>query len=173
MPELVRSRDMIVLKKGDAYPVTVSEEMVLGGWKGAQGVQWAPPNGDEFRVTYYDSVPVGFMFWGSDEEADQFTSMTRFQPYYRMGIICFGGWHIQTSTFERYTYASRVAGGPLVPIEYHASDRLLYSLRGYFTKEDEWTLSGDPRAPNTYYIAFVTQSPSALTGFYMGVQVAV
>jgi hypothetical protein len=98
--------------------------------------------------------------------------MTNQFPHYHDGVQGAGGWHIQTIAFEKYTWASRQAG-PLVPITYNASDKLLFSLRGYWTKEDEWTLSGDPRAPNNYYIAFVTQAPSAVTQFYMGVQVSI
>jgi hypothetical protein len=78
-----------------------------------------------------------------------------------------------TTSFEQYTYASRIGGGPLVPITYNASDRLLFSLRGYFTSEDEWTLSGDPRAPNSYFIAFVIQAPSTVTSGYMTIQVSI
>jgi hypothetical protein len=158
--------------KGDAYPVTVSAAMAAGGWQGGQGVQWVASPKDEFLVTYSDGFYAGFMLWGSDEEGDRFTAMTRNQPFYRFATAGAGGWHISTRTFEKYTYASRQAG-PLVPITYSASDRLVFSLRGFLTKEDEWSLSGDPRAPNTYYIAFVSQAPSAATEFYLGVQISI
>jgi len=61
----------------------------------------------------------------------------------------------------------------LVAIVYTASDRLVFSLRGYWTKEDEWTLSGDPRAPNNYFIGFVTQAPNTVTQGYLGVQTSI
>jgi hypothetical protein len=170
--ELPRTRDCIVLVKGDTYPVTVSEAMVVGGWQGGQGVQWAAPVKDEFLVTYSDGYYAGFMLWGSDESSDQFTATTRNQPFYRFATCGAGGWHITTRTFERYTYASRQLG-PLVAITYNPSDRLVFSLRGYWTKEDEWALSGDPRAPNTYYIGFVSQVPNAATDGYMGIQVSI
>lgn len=170
--ELPRSRDCIAIVKGDAYPVTVSDAMAAGGWQGGQGVQWMASSKDEFLVTYSDGFYAGFMLWGSDESADQYTAMTRSQPFYRFATACAGGWHISTRSYEKYTYASRQVG-PLVPIAYSASDRLVFSLRGYWTKEDEWTLSGDPRAPNSYFIGFVTQAPSSETSDYMSIQVSI
>lgn len=170
--ELPRSRDCIILVKGDAYPVTVSAAMAAGGWQGGQGVQWVASVKDEFLVTYSDGYYAGFMLWGNDESSDQYTAMTRNQSAYQFGTVGAGGWHILTRSFEKYTYASRQAG-PLVPITYNASDRLVFSLRGFWTKEDEWTLSGDPRAPNSYFIGFVSQAPTATTDFYMGIQVSI
>jgi len=173
MPEQARTRDCVVLVKGDTYPVVVSEPMVVSGWRGGQGVRWVPSIRDEFSVGISDGYYAGFVLFGSDEESDQYTSMTRNQPYYRFATACAGGWHILTTTFEKYTYASRTGPGPLVPIVYAASDRLVFSLRGYFTSEDEWTLSSDPRGANTYYIGYVTQAPSVLTSGYMGIQVSI
>ncbi len=143
------------------------------GWQGGQGVQWTSTALDQFVVTFSDGYYAGFMLWGSDESADQYTAITRNQSYYRFATVGAGGWHILTKTFEQYTYASRIGGGPLVPIVYHASDRLVFSLRGFFTKEDEWTLSGDPRAPNSYFIGYVSQAPSTTTLGYMGIQVSI
>jgi hypothetical protein len=98
---------------------------------------------------------------------------TRNQPTYRYVVLMAGGWMIATLNFEKYTYASRTGGGPLVPISYTASDRLVLSLNGLLTKEDEWTLAGDPRAPNNYYIAFVAQAPIPERNNYMTVQVSI
>jgi hypothetical protein len=173
MPEQPRTRDCVVLVKGDTYPVIPSDEMVVSGWKGGQGVQWSPSLKDELKISISDGFFAGFMLWGSDESSDQFTAMTRNQPFYRFATVCAGGWLIMTPTYERYTYASRIGGGALVPITYVASDRLVFSLRGYWTKEDEWTLSGDPRAPNDYFLGYVSQVPSNLTSFYMGIQVSI
>jgi len=172
MTELARTRDCIVLVKGDTQPAVVTSNLAVAGWQGGQGVSWSATNKDEFLVGPSDGNACGFMLWGSDESSDQFTSMTRNQPYYKFATLCFGGWQIQTKTYEQHTYASRQAG-PLVPIVYQPSDRLLFSLRGYWTKEDEWSLSGDPRAPNSYYAGYVSQSPSLLSGYYLGVQVAI
>lgn len=172
MPEQPRSRDCIVLVKGETLPVAVSEDLARDGWSGGQVTQWDySPRGD-ILVTRSDGLGSGFLLWGSDEDSDQHTSMTRNQPYYRYAVLGVDGWHILTRTFEVFTYASRVSGGPLTRIDYHASDRLTVSLRGYFTNEDEWTLSGDPRAPNTFFVANVSQAPSVITNFYLGIQVS-
>lgn len=172
MSELLRTRDCVVLVKGDAYGVTVEDSFAQEGWQGGSGVQWAPPTKDVPTVKRSDGYYSGFLLWGSDESSDQFTAMTGQFPHYRYAVMGSGGWHILTSSYEKYTWASRQLG-PLVPIVYNASDRLVFSLRGFFTKEDEWSLSGDPRAPNNYYIAFVTQVPSAATQNYLGIQVSI
>ncbi len=171
-PEQFRTRDCVILYKGDAYPVTVNAAMALSGWVGGQGVQWVASGRDEFLVTYSDGFYAGFMLWGSDESSDQYTATTKNQPAYQFATAGAGGWIIMTSSYEKYTYASRQSG-PLVPITYSASDRLVFSLRGFWTKEDEWTLSGDPRAPNTYYIGFVIQAPTAVTNQYLTIQVSI
>lgn len=173
MPELLRTRDCIILVKGDAYGVTIDDAMAQAGWLGGQGVQWVTPSKDQPTVTLSDGLYSGFMLWGSNESSDQYTAITGQFPHYHYGVQGSGGWHIQTIAYEEYTWASRTGPGPLVPIVYNASDRLVFSLRGLYTKEDEWSLSGDPRAPNNYYIAFVTQAPSATTQGYLGVQVSI
>lgn len=173
MSELARTRDCVVLYKGDSYTVFVDDSLASTGWRGGQGVQWTSSNKDQVGVKNSDGYYAGFALWGSDETADTYTSLTKNQPSYRFITIGAGGWIISTSTYERYTYASRSGLGPLVPITYQASDRLVFSLRGYFTNEDEFTLSGDPRAPNTYFIAFVIQPPSPATSDYMTVQVSI
>ena len=173
MPGQSRTRDCIALFKGDAYPVTVDDAMAAQGWRGGQGVMWADPIKDEFLVTISDGLYAGFMLWGSDESSDQFTATTRSQPHYRFGTCCAGGWIIHTVSYERYTWLSRQGPGPLVEIEYHASDRLVFSNRGFFTTEDEWSLSGDIRAPNSYFIAFVMVPPSAETLHYMTIQTSI
>lgn len=171
MSEQFRTRQCVILVKGDTYPVTTSSAMVAGGWNGGQGVQWATSSKDEFLVSYSDGYYAGFMLWGSDEPSDQYTSMTRNQPAYQYGVIGAGGWVIMTTSYEKYTYASRISG-PLVPITYAESDRLVFSLRGYYTSQDEWSLSSDPRAPNGFYIAFVVQPPTA-TNDFMTIQVSI
>lgn len=172
MPELQRTRDCVILVKGDCYAVTVEDTFAQEGWVGGSGAQWTTPTSDDPTVKRSDGLYSGFLLWGSNESSDQFTAMTGQYPHYRYAVIGAGGWHIQTLAFEKFTYASRQAG-PLVPIVYNASDRLVFSLRGYWSNEDEWTLSGDPRAPNNYYIGFVTQAPSAMTQGYMGIQVSI
>ncbi len=162
-----------MLVKGDTYPVTVSPSLVLNGWAGGQGVQWVASAKDEFCVTRSDGLYAGFMLRGSDETSDRYTSMSGQQLAYQFGTMCAGGWLISTTTYEQHTYASRTGGGPLVPLTYGESDRLVFSLRGFWTIEDEWTLSGDPRAPNGYFIGYVAQAPSLMTSGYMTIQVSI
>lgn len=176
MPEIVRGRDLILFKKGDHFQVTVSEELSQGGWPGGQGVKWADSSKDEFKVTYSDGICSGFLLWGSDEAGDKFTAMTGNQPYYRFAVMYSGGSFFSTSSYERYTYASRTGGGPLVPIVYNTNDFLFMSLRGLWTKEDEWDLSGDPRGPladQTFVgglAGMVSQVPSVLNDHFMAIQ---
>jgi len=173
MPEQPRNRDCIILKKGGAIPVSITDVLARGGWQGGQGCQWAGSNKDELLVTYSDGLYAGFLLWGSNETADKFTAMTMNQPVYHQAVIGVGGWMISTVSYEKYTWNSRNGiGPPGVLIDYHASDRLLFSLRGYWTKEDEWTLALDPRRPNAYFIGFVSQAPSPVTKDYMTVQVS-
>lgn len=160
MSDFNPTRDVVVLFKGDAYTVLVDASMRASGWMGGQGVQWVDSTKDEFLVTYSDGIFGGFMLWGSNEPSDQFIALVDQQPAYGYGTFCAGGWVIQTRAFEQYTYASRILG-PLVPITYTVGQRLLFSLRGLFTNEDEWTLSGDPRAPNGYFLASVVDLPRA------------
>jgi hypothetical protein len=91
---------------------------------------------------------------------------------YGYGIFCAGGWLISTQTYEHYTWASRQMG-PLVPIVYTVGQRLAFSNRGLWTNEDEWTLAGDPRAPNTFYIAYVAQVPRAENNYFLVLQTSI
>lgn len=168
--EIFRTRDVVVFQKGDAYTVPVSVNMRQNGWTGGQAVRWVNSPNDEFLVDYSDGLYGGFLLWGSEESSDQFTAMTLQQPTYGYGVLCSGVWLISTSTYEQYTYVSRTGGGPLVPIVYPVGKRLLFSLRGRWTVEDEFTLSVDPRAPNDFYVGSVVEAPSDLTKFYLTLQ---
>jgi hypothetical protein len=170
--EIPRTRDCYTLVKGETITVTVDNNFVTSGWPGGIGAQWTTSSKDELMVTQSNGYVAGFLLWGSNESSDQFTAMTENQPYYRFGVLCYGSWIIVTPQYEVYTYASRQSG-PLVPIVYNPSDKLRFSLRGLWTKEDEWTLSLDPRAPNLLYTGFVSQVPSASTGGYMTIQVSI
>lgn len=171
MPEINRTRDCVVFVKGERTTVNVDEELAVNGWPGGIGVQFRESSADEILVERSDGLFAGFLLWGSDEVPDIFTGMTRNQPTYRFGVLCTGGWLMSTPTYERHTWTSR-QGGPLVLIVYTASDRLVFSLRGFWTNEDEFTLSGDPRAPNDDPIGFVAQVPTAAINDYMTIQVA-
>lgn len=150
-------------------PMAISASMQTSGWVGGQGLQWVDSSADEFRVTLSTGHFGGFALYGSSESADQFTALTGMQPKYGFTILCTGTWVIELRTFEKFTYASRQVG-PLVPLAYQERDRLFFGLTGNFTKEDEWGLSGDPRAPNTFYAGTVVQAPNA--DGYMVVQTA-
>jgi len=172
MSEIIRTRDCTVHFKGDAYPVAISPAMIANGWPGCQGVMWDDSPVDEFRVTYSDGHYGGFLLWGSNESSDQWTAITGQQVKYGYGIICAGGWLISTSTYEKYTYFSRTHAVPLAPIVYIPGQRVVFSLRGYWTPEDEWTPSGSP-VPNTYYLAYIVQEPRASNNFNLVLQTAI
>lgn len=154
-----------------SLPVMVDTAMVQGGWPGGQGVTWAPSDSDIFLATYSDGTYGGFLMWGSDEPADQYVSFTKNQPTYRFGVACFGTWVISTVAYEKYTLQSRLVP-PLVPNAYVVGQRLTFSLRGLFTPQDEWTIAGDPRAPNGFLIASIIQAPSSQNNFQLMLQTA-
>lgn len=168
MTEIFRTRDVVVFSKGLTYPVLIDDTMAAGGWTGGQGVVWLDsPTSDTFLVTYSTGEYGGFLLWGSNEPSDQYISYTLNQPTYKFAVLCVGaGWIISTLSFEQYTYQSRQVG-PLVPNVYVPGQTLYFSLRGLFTNQDEWTISGDPRAPNTWEIATVVSAPSSITNNYL------
>ncbi len=168
MRDILYARDCICFFKGDTQTVTVSPEMAAGGWPGGQGVQWVDSPIDDRVVTYSSGLYGGFLVWGSDEEGDRFTAITRQQPQYRYATM-FSGGLIATSSYEKYTYASRLAGPPYVSLVYAVQDILYLSLRGLWTKEDELTLSGSPLAP-AFFTGFVARLPRASNRFFMGIQ---
>ena len=138
MDALFNTRDVIVYFKGASLTVNVSPESATEGWRGGQAFQWLASSKDELLVHHSDGLYGGLALHGSDEDSDQFTAMTRQQVAYKYVVLMCGGWLIGISpnSYERYTYASRTGGGPLVPITYTASDRLVLSLRGLLTIED-------------------------------------
>lgn len=166
---ILRSRDCILLFKSDSYTVAVSDAMAAGGWPGGQGVQWVDsPDPDVRMVTYSRGFYGGILLWGSDEKGDDFTAITRSQPLYRYAAFISGGNLISTATYERYTYASRVGPGPLVPIVYSPSEFLYLSLRGYWTNENEPVLAG--LGYEAFFAGMVMQLPKPNNGYYLGVQ---
>ncbi len=169
MTEILRTRDCVVFYRGASYGVSITEATALNGWQGGQGFQWADSPQDEFLTELSTGRYGGFSIWGSDEPSDQLVSLVGSQTRYRYIVLCTGNWVFSTRTFETHTYASRQAG-PLVPIVYTGSQPLYFSLRGYWTNEDEWTLSGDPRAPNTFSCGTVVQPPNTLNSNYLGIQ---
>lgn len=169
MSEILRGRDCVVLFAGDRQTVAVDAAMVAGGWPGGQGVQWVDVSPDVRTVTYAKGLYGGFLVWGSDEVGDRHTAMTRNQVVYREATMFSGGSLMMTTSYERYTYASRIGGGPLVPLAYKPCDPLYFSLRGLWTKEDELTLSGSLMAP-AFFTGFVAQLPKPSNQYFMGIQ---
>lgn len=163
-----RTRDLVVFKKGDSFSVAVSPSLAISGWSGGQGACWYDNGRDELAVTLSDGLAQVFLLWGSDEVSDRYTSSSGQQPAYRFAVVAMGGWIVSTTSFERYTYATRALPVP-TPITYQPSEDLFYSLSGKLTNEDEWSLSGDPRAPNNNVVGVVIQAPSAATSDYITV----
>lgn len=174
MPDVIRTRDCNVYLKGDTHAVVVDDTLITQGWPGGQGVQWVNSSLDERKVTFSTGLWGGFLIWGSDEEGDDFTGITRNQPHYRFATMLTGSNVISTSTYERYTHASRIGGGGLVELVYTAQDVLYFSRRGLFTKEDEMTLVGDPLAP-ALPVGRVTASPrqNEAGALFLGVQTSI
>lgn len=174
MPEIFRTRDVVVHFKGDAFPVAIHPTLLTSGWPGCQGVRWTSSPEDDFMVTTSDGIYGGFLLWGSDEMPDRLTGMQVQQLVYGYGILCVGGWLLSTSTYERYTWDSRNGiGPPNVPIVYHVGERLVFSNRGWWTNQDEWTKTGDPRAPNTFYVASVVQVPRPENNDFLVLQTSI
>jgi len=167
--ELVRNRDVVVLVSDLTIPVMIDETMAQLGWVGGQGVTWAPTSDDNFLATFSDGTYGGFVLWGSNESGDQYVAYTGNQPTYRFAVACVGTWVISTVAYEKYTLQSRLVP-PLVPNVFTPEQRLRFSLRGLLTPQDEWSISGDPRAPNNFLVASVIQPPSALNNNYLMVQ---
>lgn len=169
MTATIRTRDVTVSFKGDAYAVALAPDLIASGWPGGIGVMWFDSPNDDFCVTRSDGHYGGFLLWGSDESSDQWTAMTGQQLKYDYGVMCAGGWLISTVTYERYTWASRHGPGPLVPNTFVVGQRVVFSLRGFFTPEDEPLISGAGWS-NTMYIAYIVQPPRASNNWNLVVQ---
>ena len=167
--DLIRSRDCVIFCKGPAHNVAVDASLIAGGWPGGQGAQWVASSADEPTVTYSSGFFGGFLIWGSDESADQYTASTGNQITYGHAVLMTGRAVLSTSSYEKYTYASRMAGGPFIPLVYQPHQVLYFSQRGLWTYEDELTLSGSPLAP-AYHAGWVCQLPKAINEFFLGVQ---
>ena len=170
--EIPRTRDVIVLTTDLSFPVVIDDTMAAGGWPGGQAVTWVDSPIDNFVATYSDGTYGGFLLWGSNESADQYVAYTGNQPTYKFGVCCVGTWIISTVAYERYTLESRLLG-PLVANTYTVGDRLRFSLRGLWTPQDEWTISGDSRAPNDFLVGSIIQTPSSDNNFHLMIQTAI
>lgn len=169
--DIVRGRDCFLFGKGDSHVVTVSPEMIASGWAGGTGVMWADSPHQEPVVSYSNGLYGGFMLYGSGESADQFKSDTRRQLVHpQSAVMMAGNAIISTSSYERYTYASRLAGGTLDPLVYAPGAPLYFSRRGLWTIEDEASQGTPlPFAP-AFFTGFVTGIPSPVNQYFLGVQ---
>jgi hypothetical protein len=169
--DIVRSRDCVLFGKGDSHPVTVDEAMLLGGWAGGQGVMWVDSTHPEPVMSYSNGLYGGFLLWGSDESADQYVSTTRAQLVHPSSVVMMAGNAIlSTSTYERYTYLSRISGGSLVPLVYACKDPLYFSRRGLWTIENEAELGTPLPFGSAFFTGFVLQPPAPVNQFFLGIQ---
>jgi hypothetical protein len=167
--DLIRSRDCVIFSKGPAHNVAIDAALIAGGWPGGQGAQWVASDADEPTVTYSSGLYGGFLIWGSNESADQYTAMTGNQLAYGHAVMMTGRAVISTSSYETFTYASRTGGGPLEPLVYTCPQPLYFSLRGLWTLENEPLLSGSPLGP-AVLAGWTCQLPKAINEFFLGIQ---
>jgi hypothetical protein len=167
--DLIRGRDAVIFSKGDCYTFRVAPAMLAGGWSGGQGFQWGTPIGTEATMTYSTGLYGGFCPWGSAEIGDRYTAMTGLELKYGYAVGILGRAMISTTTFESYTYASRLAGSPLIKLTYLEGDLLYFSKRGYWSNQDEKSLASDSDAP-AFFCGFVAQAPKASNQFMLGIQ---
>jgi hypothetical protein len=170
--ELPRSRDLIVLVTDLTVPVMVDDTMATYGWPGGQAITWVDSPIDNFVASYSDGTYGGFLLWGSDERADKYTAYSGNQPTHKFAVAATGTWMVSTSSYEKYTLQSRLTP-PLVPNVYVVGTRLRFSLRGLWTPEDEWTISGDPRGENIFLVGSTVQAPNSTNNYFLMVQTAI
>jgi len=174
--EVVRTRDVVIFVSDLTIPVMLDDAMIQAGWVGGTGVRWVPSPDDNFLATTSDGTYGGFLIDGSSEETNQYSSYTNNQLTYRFGVVGTGTWVISTIAFEKYTLQSRLAP-PLVPNIFIVGQRLTFSLRGLWTPQlvpfDEWSIIGDPRAPNNFLVGSIIQAPGPENNYYLTVQTAI
>lgn len=165
-------RELSIFHKGDSMPMKIDAAMAAKGWAGGTFVRWVDDGTGEPCVTIADGRYCGFTPWGSNEPADQYTSVTPSQSRYKYITLLFGGNFVATTTYERYTYVSRHGGGPLVPLVYTAQQFLYVSENGYLTNQDESNPAvnpgglfpdGTPITVPFLYFGIVSVPPSAAT----------
>lgn len=135
LPEL--ARDLVLMVKGDSFTVQVADELAQTGWAGGQFVKYTTPVGGFPTVNQADGRYCGFFIFGSDEQADQFTSMTQQNTLYNYAVLQFGGNVFYTRTFEELGYLARNGLGPAVPLVYTPNQFLYISENGKITNENE------------------------------------
>lgn len=138
------TRDCSIFHKGDSMPMRINAAMAARGWPGGTFVRWIDDGTGEPCVTIADGRYCGFSPWGSNETADQYTSMTQTFPKNLFITLFYGGNYFATLSYEHYTYISRHGGGPLVPLVYAPQQFLYVSENGLVTNQDESDLAVNP-----------------------------
>lgn len=159
-----QDRDVAILIKAESFTPKVHPDLIESGWDGGTVVKWVhDPHGD-FMVGRCGPTdnPSGFLLWGSNEDADQFISMTEQQPKIGYAVMFFGDVVFRTRTYERYTQASRNGPGPLVELPYIVGEELYISENGKLTSEKEH--------PDAEAYGLLATAPTEKTKFYIGVQ---
>jgi len=168
----ITQRDCSVFHKGDSMPAKIDAAMAARGWPGGSFVRWIDDGSGEPCVTLADGRYCGFSPWGSNEPADQYTSMTQTNPKNRFITLFFGGNYAATTSYERYTYISRNGPGPLVPLVYAPQQFLYVSENGLITNQDESNPlvnpgglfpDGQPILVPFLYFGIVSLQPSSQT----------
>ena len=178
LPEL--ARDLVLMVKGDSFTVQIANGFDAEGWPGGQFVKYTTPVGGFPTVTKADGRYCGFMIFGSNEQADQFTSMTQQNVVYSYATLQFGGNVFYTRTYEEFGYLARNGLGPMVPLVYTPNQFLYISENGKITNENESDQAlfpphnfpdGTP-VPDNSFIAFglCFAPPQPATNFYIGCQ---
>ena len=178
------NRQLVILHKGDTMPVQITSDLAAAGWLGGQFVRWVadPAGSGQPTLDIADGRYCGFFAFGSNEPADQFTSMTGQNTRYRYISLFFGGNMFYTSTYETYGYVAR-HGGPLVPLTYTPNNPLYVSENGKITSEDESDMvvfggpipnhtfpDGSPILSRFVFFGSCVAAPTAAMNNYLGVQ---
>ena len=173
------TRDLVLLHKGDSITVKIDSTLVASGWEGGQFVRWYADGTGELNVRLANGVYCGFLPFGSDELADQFTALTDSDVTYLKAVMYFGGNVFYTRTYETETYQSRHGMVPYTPITYTASQSLYISENGKITNEDESDAAvnpgglfpdGSPILVPFVFFGVVAVPPVTNSRNYLGVQ---
>lgn len=177
--EYITTRNCSIFHKGDSMPMKIDAALAAKGWAGGTFVKWTDDGTGEPCVTLADGRYCGFTPWGSNEVADQYTSMTQTFPKNRFITMFFGGNYLATSTYERYTWLSRHGIGPVTPLVYQPQDFLYVSENGIITNQDESDLAvnptglfpdGSPILVRFLQFGLCSLPPSAATDMYLYAQ---
>lgn len=170
------NRDCALFHKGDTMPMRITDAMAASGWEGGTFVKWIDDGSGEPVVGIADGRYCGFAPFGSNESGDRYTAMTGQNPLYKYIAMFFGGNYMATTTYERYTYASRNGAGPLVPLVYRSQQFLYVSENGKITNEDESDPTvnagqlfpdGSPIEERFLFFGLCSVPPSAASKFYL------